>query len=115
PRARRSGGGRHGPGRDAEVTRGARQLPTMSKRAGQRGLSLIEILVAVAMMVMMTASVYASFSTTAQSMRHAEKVQQKYSVLRNCLARMGAEISLAYLSFRRAPLRLRRPPASEDR
>ena len=72
-----------------------------TRSARQRGLSLIEILVAVAMMVMMTASVYASFGTTAQSMRHAEQVQQKYSVLRNCLARMGTEISLAYLSHNR--------------
>ena len=75
---------------------------TMSRRtARQRGVTLIEILVAVAMMVMMTASVYASFRTTVQSMRHAEVVQQKYSVLRNCMARMGAELSLAYLSFNR--------------
>jgi len=76
--------------------------PAMSRRtARQRGLSLVEILVAVAMMTMMTASVYASFSTTAQSMRNAEKSQQKYAVLRNCLARMGAEISMAYLSHNR--------------
>lgn len=71
------------------------------RHARQRGITLIEILVAVAVMVMMTASVYASFRTTATSMRHAEQVQQKYAVLRNCLARMGSELSLAYLSFNR--------------
>lgn len=70
-------------------------------RAHQRGLTLLEILVAVAVMTMMTASVYASFRTTAQSMRHAEKLQQRYSVLRNCLSRMGAELSMSYLSFNR--------------
>lgn len=75
-----------------------------SRTARQRGLSLVEILVAVTMMTMMTASVYASFSTTAQSMRTAEKTQQKYAVLRNCLARMGTEISLAYLSHNRPPV-----------
>lgn len=75
----------------------------MSRKAAQRGLTLIEILVSVAMMTMMTASIYASFSTTAQSMRNAERVQQRYAVLRNCLARMGTEISLAYLSFNRPP------------
>lgn len=79
----------------------------MSRRAAQRGLTLIEILVSVAMMAMMTASVYASFSTTRQSMRNAEKGQQKYAVLRNCLARMGTEISLAYLSHNR--------PAGDER
>ncbi|MCY1062548.1 prepilin-type N-terminal cleavage/methylation domain-containing protein [Nannocystis sp. SCPEA4] len=80
-----------------------RHVPsTMSRRAAsQRGMSLIEILVAVTMITMMIASVYASFSTTATSMRHAEKVQQKYAVLRNCLARMGAELSMAYLSHNR--------------
>lgn len=88
--------------RDLHVSQG------MSRRsARQRGLTMLEILVAVAMMVMMTASVYASFSTTAQSMRHAEQIQRKYAVLRNCLARMGTEISLAYLSHNR--------PASDDR
>jgi general secretion pathway protein J len=73
------------------------------KLARQRGLTLLEILVSVAMMTMMTASIYASFSTTAQSMRNAERTQQKYSVLRNCLARMGTEVSLAYLSHNRPP------------
>ncbi|HEY8375749.1 MAG TPA: type II secretion system protein GspJ [Nannocystis sp.] len=77
------------------------------RAARQRGVSLLEVLVAVAMIVMMTASVYASFSTTAQNMRHAEKIQQKYSVLRNCLARMTSEIAMAYLSHNR--------PASDDR
>lgn len=76
-------------------------------RARARGLTMIEILVSVAVIVMISVSVYAGFNTTTQNMRYAEQIQQKYSVLRNCLSRMGAEISMAYLSFNR--------PADEDR
>lgn len=80
----------------------------MTRRTtGARGLTLIEILVSVAVMVMMTVSIYAGFNTTAQNMRIAEQTQQKYAVLRNCLSRIGAEVSMAYLSFNR--------PADEDR
>jgi general secretion pathway protein J len=73
------------------------------RTAHQRGLTLLEILVSVAVMVMMTVSIYAGFNTTAQNMRHAEMIQQKYAVLRNCMARMGAELSMSYLSFNRPP------------
>ncbi len=73
----------------------------------RRGLTMIEILVAVAVMTLMTVSVWTSFRSTAQSMRYAEQLQIRYAIIRNALSRMSAEISMAYLSFNR--------PADEDR
>jgi general secretion pathway protein J len=76
-------------------------------RRGQRGLTLIEILVAVAVMTMMTVSVWSSFRSTAQSMRYAEQMQVRYAIIRNSLSRMAAEVSMTYLSFNR--------PSDDDR
>ena len=64
---------------------------------------MIEILVAVAVMTMMTVSVWTSFRTTMQSMRYAEQLQVRYAIIRNCMSRMAAEMSMAYLSFNRPP------------
>ena len=77
------------------------------KRSRQRGLTLLEILVAIAVMTMMTLSVWTSFRTTAQSMKYAEQLQVRYSIIRNSLSRMSAELSMSYLSFNR--------PADEER
>lgn len=76
-------------------------------RRSARGLTLVEILIAVVIMTMMTVSVWVSFGTTMGGMRHAEQVQIRYSQIRNALSRMTAEMSMAYLSFNR--------PADEER
>jgi len=76
-------------------------------RRSARGLTLVEILIAVVIMTMMTVSVWVSFGTTMGGMRHAEQVQIRYSQIRNALSRMTAELSMAYLSFNR--------PADEER
>ena len=73
----------------------------------QRGLTLIEILVAITVMTMMTLSVWTSFRSTAQSMKFAEQLQVRYSIVRNSLSRVAAELSMSYLSFNR--------PADEER
>lgn len=72
-------------------------------RRHARGLTLVEILVAVVIMTMMTVSVWTSFSTTLGGMRHAEQVQTRYAQIRNALSRITAEMSMAYLSFNRPP------------
>jgi len=76
-------------------------------RRSARGLTLVEILIAVVIMTMMTVSVWVTFGTTMGGMRHAEQVQIRYSQIRNALSRMTAEMSMAYLSFNR--------PADEER
>lgn len=77
-----------------------------SRRRG-RGLTLIEILVAITVMTMMTLSVWTSFRSTAQSMKYAEQLQVRYSIVRNSLSRISGELSMAYLAFNR--------PADEER
>lgn len=79
----------------------------MMSRRHSRGLTLIEILVAITVLTIMTVSVWTSFGTTMQGMRHAEQVQVRYSQVRNAMSRMAAEMSMAYLSFNR--------PADEER
>ena len=81
------------------------RMPTAAqvRRRRRRGLTWIEILVAVAVMTMMTVSVWTSFRSTAQSMRYAEQLQVRYAIIRNSMSRMSAEISMAYLSFNRPP------------
>lgn len=79
----------------------------MRTRTRSRGLTMVEILVAIAVMTMMTLSVWTSFRSTAQSMKYAEQLQVRYSIVRNTLSRVAAEMSMSYLSFNR--------PADEER
>ncbi len=62
------------------------------------GFTLVEILVALAIMSMMVASVWNGFKGTVDAMQNTERVQQRYSMIRNGLNRMTSEISMAYLS-----------------
>lgn len=64
-------------------------------------MTLIESLVALAIVAMMLASVWASFNTTVRSMESTEKIQDRYNMLRNGMDRMATEIGMAYLSFNR--------------
>ena len=79
----------------------------MRTRTRARGLTLIEILVAITVMTMMTLSVWTSFRSTAQSMKYAEQLQVRYAIIRNSLSRIGGELSMSYLTFNR--------PADEER
>lgn len=67
----------------------------------QRGMTLVEIMIALAIMSMMMISVYSAFRGTRQGMEVAETYQTRYAVLRNCMSRMSAEIGMSYLSFNR--------------
>lgn len=71
------------------------------RRRSSRGMTLIESLVALAIVAMMLASVWASFNTTVRSMESTEKIQDRYNMLRNGMDRMATEIGMAYLSFNR--------------
>ncbi|MEE9386280.1 MAG: prepilin-type N-terminal cleavage/methylation domain-containing protein [Nannocystaceae bacterium] len=71
------------------------------KRA--RGLALIEVLVAMAILSMMVFSVWSTFSSTLSGMERSEKIQLRYSMVRTALSRMTAELGMAYLSFNRPP------------
>lgn len=66
-----------------------------------RGLTLIEILVALAVMSLMVSSVWSGFKGTMQGIETTEEVQSRYSTIRSGLSRMASEISMAYLSHNR--------------
>jgi general secretion pathway protein J len=66
-----------------------------------RGLTLIEILVALGVLSMMVMSVWNGFSGTMRGIESTEKIQLRHSIIRNGLSRMASELSMAYLSFNR--------------
>lgn len=73
---------------------------TVSRRRA-RGMTMIEALVALAIVSMMLVSVWSSFGTTVSTMESTEKIQDRYNMLRNAMDRMATEMSMAYLSFNR--------------
>jgi general secretion pathway protein J len=73
----------------------------MVRKRRSLGMTMIEALVALAIVSMMLVSVWSSFGTTVQSMESTEKIQDRYNMLRNAMDRMAAEVSMAYLSFNR--------------
>jgi general secretion pathway protein J len=64
-------------------------------------MTLIEVMISLAVLTMMVVSVYSGFRGTLRGMEAAEEVQMRYSIVRNGLARLTAEVSMAYLSFNR--------------
>lgn len=66
-----------------------------------RGTTLMEIMVAMAVLTLIVTSVWSGFRGTLRGMETTEAIQLRYSGVRNGLSRMTAEISMAYLSFNR--------------
>lgn len=67
-------------------------------RVADDGFTLIEILVATALLASMTAIVWGSFSLTIRSKRSGEEMAQRYRQVRLAMTRMSREISMAFLS-----------------
>lgn len=67
----------------------------------RRGMTLIEVMVSLAILGMMVLSIWQSFKGTTKGIESTEEVQKHYSIIRNGLARMTSELSMAYLSFNR--------------
>lgn len=66
-----------------------------------RGMTLIEVMISFAVLGMIIVSVWSSFSGTLKGIETTEAMQQRYSIVRNGLARMTSELSMAYLSKNR--------------
>ncbi|MCA9681160.1 MAG: prepilin-type N-terminal cleavage/methylation domain-containing protein [Myxococcales bacterium] len=64
-------------------------------------MTMIEVLVAMAIITMMMVSVWSSFSSTVDGMKATESIQERYATVRNSVDRMSSEIATAYLSFNR--------------
>lgn len=61
----------------------------------------MEVMISIAVLGMMVVSVYSSFKGTIRGMESSDEIQKRYSIIRNGLARIGSEVSMAYLSFNR--------------
>jgi general secretion pathway protein J len=68
-----------------------------------RGMTLIEIMVALAILTMMVAAIWSSFRSTMKGMETTEVVQDRYNTVRNAINRMSSDMAMAYLSFNRPP------------
>ncbi len=64
-------------------------------------MTLIEVMISMAVLSMLMVSVWSSFNGTLKAMEVAEEIQDRYSIVRNGVLRMEAELSMAYLSFNR--------------
>ena len=78
-----------------------RPVRASAGRRGQRGMTLIEVMVAMAIMVMMMASVWASFQSTMRGAERNRDLQERAQIIRGALSRLSSELSMAYLSFNR--------------
>ena len=68
-----------------------------------RGMALIEVIVAMAILSMMVLSVWSGFQSTMRASEIADEIQHRYRGVRVAMNRMASEIPLAYLSFNRPP------------
>ncbi len=69
--------------------------------ARSRGMTLIEVMISFAVLGMIIISVWSSFDGTLKGIEITERMQQRYSIVRNGVARMTSELSMAYLSKNR--------------
>ena len=69
---------------------------------GSRGMTLLEVMVAVALLALMGVLVYSSLVITIKSQQRAELLQERYHGARVFLHRVKRELSMAYLSLHQA-------------
>ena len=63
-----------------------------------RGMTILEVLISLAVLAMIVVSVWSSFHGTIKGIETTEDLQKRYSIVRNGLARITSELSMAYLS-----------------
>ena len=67
-------------------------------RSGASGFTLIEVMLALAILAFLTTILWGSFSQTAANKRAIESAQERLHTVRVALMRMSREIEMAYLS-----------------
>ena len=73
----------------------------MIGRRRERGMTIIEVMIALAILSLMMVAVWASFSGTTRGITATEDLQVRYSMIRNAMSTMAREMSMAYLSHNR--------------
>src|SRR5262245_4552515 len=64
----------------------------------QRGFTLAEVLIAVAILAMIGVLTYGTFARAMEAREQAGRITERYHEIRQAMQRMSREISMAYLS-----------------
>ncbi|MFO0693453.1 MAG: type II secretion system protein GspJ [Polyangiales bacterium] len=70
-------------------------------RPSRHGITLVEVMIAIAIVSIVGTMVYSAFSTTALRKRRVEEDLDRHHVVATALERMAREISMAYVSAQR--------------
>lgn len=76
---------------------------TRASSRRERGFTLMEILVSLAIVATMVTLIWGSFSMTARTKRKVEDIEDRYHQIRLAMTRMTREISMAFLSKNDVP------------
>src|SRR3954452_76492 len=68
------------------------------RRSGERGLTLLEVMVAVAILAMVSVLIYGAFDGLSRGKKSLGRVNDRYHQGRSPLSRMAMELSSAFLS-----------------
>lgn len=78
-------------------------LPHTSSRTNSRGLTLLEVVIAVSILSLLTLLIYGAFSNLTRSKSKAAELAERHRLGRQVMTRMSRELSEAYLSLHVAP------------
>jgi general secretion pathway protein J len=67
-------------------------------RSSERGLTLLEVLIAVAVLTLVSIMIYGAFSTINRGKQNAGQLADRYRLARLAMTRMSRELSSAYVS-----------------
>jgi general secretion pathway protein J len=80
------------------TSRGLHSARSGGAEGRTRGFTLIEVLIAIAVLGLMSALTFRSFDTAYEVKKRFEKAEERDQMMRAALTRMAREISMAYLS-----------------
>ena len=80
-----------------------RRIHRSPSRGSTRGLTLLEVLVAVSVLSLISILIYGAFSTVNRGRLNANQLSDRYRLARLAMTRMSRELSEAYISAHLAP------------
>jgi len=75
----------------------------MTSDPRRAGITLVEVMVAIAILGMVTTAIYSGFGQVATTKRELSEVLDRSHAIHGALARMARELGMAYVSFQRNP------------
>jgi general secretion pathway protein J len=77
---------------------------TRIRRAGERGLTLLEVLISLGILVLVASLIYGAFDGMARSRAGLERMDDRYHQGRQALSRLTKELESAFLSLHQPPV-----------